>query len=175
MTEYYKKYLKYKTKYLNLVNMKGGVMPAIYIELKDDGDVSKASKKLDLLGEPIGLQFHGKLSGTTRNPRPNTNEVGYHNEASPQLGIEARDYLLAQVKSFIDITPDKDKTGGPFVLQIEYNDLINAVVELTEIPSTEAYTNKELEQMKELMLKLIKRGLSNKEIMNILAKRRYIE
>ncbi len=156
MTEYYKKYLKYKAKYLNLVNMKGGVMPAIYIELKDDGDVSEASKKLDLLGESIGLEFHGKLSGTTRNPRPNTNEVGYHNEASPQLGIEARDYLLAQVKSFIDITPDKDKTGGPFVLQIEYNDLINAAEKLAKIPVIEKYTDEELEKMKKHIRKLKK-------------------
>ena len=127
MADYYQKYLKYKAKYLNLVSiMTGGVMPAIYIELKGNGDVSKASEKLDLLCVPIGLQFHGKLSGTTRNPRPNTKEVGYHNEASPQLGIEARDYLLAKVKGFKDITPDKYKIGGPFVLEIEYNDLISA-------------------------------------------------
>ena len=115
--------------------------------------------------------FSGKpYIRTTRNPRPNTNEVGYHNEASPQLGIEARDYLLAQVKSFKDITPDKYKTGGPFVLEIEYNDLINAAEKLAKIPVIVTYTDEELEQLKKHIRKLIKSGLSNKDIMDIIDK-----
>ena len=104
--------------------MRGGWMPAIYVELKDGGNEDEASKKLEKLGEPIGLQFNGNLSGTTRAPKPNTNEVAYHFEASPQLGIEARDYLLNKVKGFIDITPSKYKRGGPFKLEIKYSDLM---------------------------------------------------
>lgn len=119
------KYLKYKAKYLELVNkMTGGWMPAIYIELKDGGNEDQASKKLEEIGEPIGLQFNGNLSGTTRSPTPGTNERSYHFEASPQLGIEARNYLLTKVKNLVDITEPKHKKGGPFKLQITYSDLM---------------------------------------------------
>jgi hypothetical protein len=125
LTNFKDKYLKYKAKYLELINkMRGGWMPAIYIELKDGGNEDEASKKLEKIGEPIGLQFNGNLSGTTRAPTPNTNERSYHFEASPQLGIEARDYLLTKVKNLVDITESKHKKGGPFKLQITYSDLM---------------------------------------------------
>jgi non-canonical purine NTP pyrophosphatase (RdgB/HAM1 family) len=115
------KYLKYKSKYLELVNkMRGGYMTAIRIELKDGGNEVQASKKLEELGEAIGLKFHGNLTGTTRSY--------YHFETQPGPGIDARDYLLGKSNNFKDITSKESKRGGPFVLEITYSDLMNIKV-----------------------------------------------
>ena len=199
MVEYYKKYLKYKAKYLNLVNMKGGWNWAIkVVVVKDVNDKivtgsnqvedeeidysqrPSAFLQLQKLGRQIALRFHNneettitKLNGFTA-----TTEF-FYSQSEPAAGISARQYFLQKYDGFTDITPIELQKGGPFILKVKFSDLMKAVVEPTVQPSielaepvVEVYTEEELEQLKKHMRKLIKSGLSDKDIMDIIDKMR---
>jgi hypothetical protein len=140
MTEYYKKYLKYKAKYLNLVSiMKGGWQWAIKVtvvkdvnnkgedEVIDDDQIPLAFKKLQELGAKIALRFHNndETNITELNGFTATTEFFYHNESEPKAGISARQYFLQKYDGFTDITPAKFQKGGPFVLKVKFSDLMS--------------------------------------------------